>query len=884
MRVICKALLVLFLPLVLLLVSQNSDARNPYRRAFFNVYTSANNTQLDDLPSNAGHCGVCHFDFDGGGPRNPYGLTIETNLGNYPSVEDVVMAVANLDPDNDGYTSAVEITSVLFGNTPTFPGLAASNVSQVMNVTPSDVTPYLTPSGGSDTTPPAVTVLTPNGGENYNAETTPAVTWTATDASGISHIDIYMSDDNGATFKQVAKQEDNDGTFSWFVPNRPGAQTLIRVVARDNAGNYGDDASDAVFTITATPAGFIPTTLRDFDLPGTQPFEGAVLVDPDQDCATCHGNYNPAQEPWYQWKGSMMAHAMRDPLFLACMAVAEQDVPSVGDLCIRCHSPGGWQEGRSVDTKGGLLNAKDRQSVQCDFCHRLVDPIYKPGVSPVEDLVVLDSLDVIPLAPANGQFINDWNPLKRGPYSDAAASHQFLQSPFHRAHLCGTCHDVSNPAFVRDGGQQYSPNGFDAPHPDGDLRNMMPVERTFSEWSVSEYATNGVYAPVFAGAKPDGIVSICQDCHQRDLIGVGSNQPGSPTRSDLPWHDLTGGNTLIPDILPTFFPSEVNAAQLQDGKIQALAMLHTAATMELSKGQDGLNPTVTVKITNQTGHKLPSGYPEGRRIWINVKAYDASMTKVYESGEYNFVNDSLIQDADEKIYRIKPGISTRLAPVLGLPAAPSFHFVLNDTVYSDNRIPPRGFTNANFELIQSPVVHYSYPDSQYWDETLYTLPQGATHVEVTLYYQTTSKEYVEFLRDENVTNSAGIDFYNAWVAQGGGDPVVMVSDAINVEIDPTGAGDAPPVVTSLLQNHPNPFNPTTTIPYSMQSPGEVSIMIYDVRGSLIRTLIDERKEEGIHRAVWDGRNDAGESVSSGIYFYKMITGEFQSVRKAVLLK
>lgn len=51
----------------------------------------------------------------------------------------------------------------------------------------------------------------------------------------------------------------------------------------------------------------------------------------------------------------MMAQAARDPLFLACLAVEEQDAPSVGDLCIRCHSPGGWEEGRSTDTGGGML-------------------------------------------------------------------------------------------------------------------------------------------------------------------------------------------------------------------------------------------------------------------------------------------------------------------------------------------------------------------------------------------------------------------------------------------------------------------------------------------------------------------------------------------------
>ena len=130
-----------------------------------------------------------------------------------------------------------------------------------------------------------------------------------------------------------------------------------------------------------------------------------------------------------------MAQAMLDPIFLACLAIAEQDAPSVGDLCLRCHTPGGWLEGRSVDTGGGLLIEKDLQGVQCDFCHRLVDPDYKPGISPIWDQGVLDSLDAVPLASANGQFVTDPYPARRGRaagisyrMSDRAASSKLARS------------------------------------------------------------------------------------------------------------------------------------------------------------------------------------------------------------------------------------------------------------------------------------------------------------------------------------------------------------------------------------------------------------------------------------------------------------------------
>ena len=74
------ARLVILWTLVAILIPTLSSARNPYRRAFFDRYPEAENTQLDELPSNSNHCGVCHFDFDGSGPRNPYGLGIEVRL------------------------------------------------------------------------------------------------------------------------------------------------------------------------------------------------------------------------------------------------------------------------------------------------------------------------------------------------------------------------------------------------------------------------------------------------------------------------------------------------------------------------------------------------------------------------------------------------------------------------------------------------------------------------------------------------------------------------------------------------------------------------------------------------------------------------------------
>ncbi|WP_320167936.1 T9SS type A sorting domain-containing protein [Mangrovibacterium marinum] len=521
----------------------------------------------------------------------------------------------------------------------------------------------------------------------------------------------------------------------------------------------------------------ISTTLDDFFMPGSQPGDSGNIEHPNK-CDNCHGGYDQAVEPAFNWRGSMMAQAARDPLFYACLAIAEQDAPGSGDLCIRCHAPDGWLAGRSTPTDGSALNNNDREGVQCDFCHKLVkptplgtnpfpgDPDYTTSTYP-SDQEYLGTITMIPLQSGNGMYVAHSANAKRGPFVDAAAKHQMLYSPFHsQSDLCGSCHDVSSPAFDAAGNPALGGLAVKTASDFGTY-NMLPVERTFSEWKMSAFNTaEGVPSDVFGGNKTD--VSTCQDCHLPDVSGYGANKRGIPFRNDLPLHDMTGGNTFIPDLVAQLYPDEINPAALDAGKQRALFMLQNAASMELAV----TGTTATVKVTNNTGHKLPSGYPEGRRMWINLQAYDATGALLYESGAYDS-QTAVLEKEGTKIYEIKLGISDELSGLVGLPPGESFHFVLNNQVEKDNRIPPLGFTNANFEAIGSPVVAYTYPDGQNWDNTSYSFPTTPTYVKAQLLYQTVSKEYVEFLQAENTTNDAGNMLYRLWDANGRSAPVVM---------------------------------------------------------------------------------------------------------------
>src|SRR6187431_1629176 len=131
-------------------------------------------------------------------------------------------------------------------------------------------------------------------------------------------------------------------------------------------------ASLSVRAAARSVQGTVPT---DVQMPGTQPDDVLTDLHTPNDCANCHGNYNPAVEPTHQWRGSMMAHASRDPIFWATLAVAEQDFAGGGDFCLRCHVPSGWLAGRSVPTDGASLDTtRDVHGVECDQCHRLTNP------------------------------------------------------------------------------------------------------------------------------------------------------------------------------------------------------------------------------------------------------------------------------------------------------------------------------------------------------------------------------------------------------------------------------------------------------------------------------------------------------------------------------
>lgn len=524
----------------------------------------------------------------------------------------------------------------------------------------------------------------------------------------------------------------------------------------------------------------VPDASAQVVLPGTQPGELVNWpLEPAGNCQACHGDYVPGEdyEPFDTWSGSMMANAARDPLFWAAVDIANQDVPGIGEFCIRCHSPQAWLAGRSSTPDGSAMlgypdeTNNDFDGVDCHFCHRMVEGT-GPGVFT-----------------QNGQyFLDDGTPSQEppryGPYDDAFAPHPTAQSNYTTSsEFCGTCHDLTNP-LVELLDANGNSTGLD-----------FPEQLTYTEWAQSAFAAEDI---------------SCQDCHMPDAgvdpaFACNSFTPARPQFPGAPGvsrHDLVGANTFVPAILAGEYGAALGREAAYAYTIaRANEMLQQrSATLEVSAPTlvaVGDSAAVAVRVTNITGHKLPTGYPEGRRMWLHVRVTDATGATVFESGAYDAQTAILDEDPQLRIYEARHGQHG---------GGVGFHLVLNDRIYFDSRIPPRGFVPVPGS---EPVgIDYAVQPGgalAHWDDAPYRFAvpagvQGPLAVSATLRYQTASREYIEFLRDENVSGpdpqdrdypnapSRGEKIHSLWSSYGKSAPVDMVSDAASMDVVTPPAG------------------------------------------------------------------------------------------------
>ncbi|MEE9166307.1 MAG: PQQ-dependent sugar dehydrogenase [Candidatus Neomarinimicrobiota bacterium] len=150
---------------------------------------------------------------------------------------------------------------------------------------------------------------------------------------------------------------------------------------------------------------------------------------------------------------------------------------------------------------------------------------------------------------------------------------------------------------------------------------------------------------------------------------------------------------------------------------------------------------------------------------------------------------------------------------------------------------------------------------------------------------------VPYYQIKNVMYSAGVEIVTGtWTVvasdgivkrEGGNGPFTLTIDGSGVSVERT---DLIPGVFALHQNHPNPFNPVTTLQYDLPERSEVVLTIYDILGRVVRTLVQGMEQPGYKSVTWDGTDDRGEMGSGGVYLYQIRIGDFTQTRKMALLR
>jgi hypothetical protein len=366
------------------------------------------------------------------------------------------------------------------------------------------------------------------------------------------------------------------------------------------------------------PTNDIGTKSRDFIQPGTQPDPVPPgLTDPIEaatSCSGCHGYFDPATEPYFAWVGSQKAQAARNPMFWATLAIANQDAGNAGYWCMRCHIPIGFLGGRTTFVSDGSIlddTKHDFDGVNCNFCHRLVDPVYDPNENPHVDLDVMPGGEsAVDVEPHNGMFIVDLLDRRRGPRDDLGNSfgwHQWLPSPFHEESLlCANCHDVSSAIYMRQSDGTYVLTTNNEEHPTHEA----------DEFPLSGRSGSGRSRTTRRRATRHPAVSVATTRNASELPGTATcRRPAATPRCRVSGRTHRDDLATTVSTAPTLRVRRAVRALFSDGETglsdeavaaaeaRTLAMHQTAADL----GRSSAPTSFVVRVVNHTGHKLPSG-------------------------------------------------------------------------------------------------------------------------------------------------------------------------------------------------------------------------------------------------------------------------------------
>ena len=336
------------------------------------------------------------------------------------------------------------------------------------------------------------------------------------------------------------------------------------------------------------------------------------------------------------WSASMKANAAKDPYWKAKVAAELKrnahlaDV--INDKCTQCHAPMANYEsdGETVILGDrGLLDPSHplhdaaMNGVSCSYCHQ------------IEDTASLGTLEGF-----SGEVEISDEKVAYGQYSDPLQQQMINQvgfTPLYGEHmsgseLCASCHNLKTP-FVDANGNLASST------PESEFPEQMP----YTEWENSIFSDTG--------SNPKS----CQDCHMPATTSRISTRPSTlPVRENFAKHRFSGANTVMLTLLRDNAAAlDVDVANIDANIARSREMLQNAVKLEILSAEiEDDEAEIRLRLTNNSGHKAPTGYPS-RRMWLYLRVTDSDGQVVFESGKINEDGSIIGADNDSDLSRIE---------------------------------------------------------------------------------------------------------------------------------------------------------------------------------------------------------------------------------------
>jgi len=311
-------------------------------------------------------------------------------------------------------------------------------------------------------------------------------------------------------------------------------------------------------------------------------------------------------------------------------------------------------------------------------------------------------------------------------------------------------------------------------------------------------------------------------------------------------------------------------------------------------GYDSVTHSNVVVITNQTttvNFILP---PSSTLILLE------DSFETYENFALTFAPWTCVDVDQSATYGIQgysfPNCYSPMAYIIFVPSATTPPLTATDVTHTGNKVAASfaSTTPPNNDWLITPVLN-NPTQITFWARS-YTAQYGLERFKVGVSTTGTNPSNFTIISGPNYIQAPvdwteytyEIEGYTGNVYIGiqcvSNDAFIFLLDDVTVEGTPLEDPNVPVLATELQGNYPNPFNPETTIRYSVKETSPVTIEVYNLKGQLVRTLVNEVKTAGNYSVVWNGRDNHNQPVSSGVYFYKMNAGKYSSTKKMIMMK